>query len=188
MNHNISIPNLQAINALAYEKTNFDEVLKAFYERNGKTLDEKGEWTVDMLNVANSQFKGWVKARLPMETIEEIILPWHKHFDLTLVPKEGLTVRLAAERWLSNTDYAQQNPACAATMQYCLRNLPKKIILAQKSLQHDVFAYLKDYPGHLYHIDGLHTLIATILRKETDIDFYIAVNKDFEKRIKLYKK
>lgn len=140
----------------------FGEVLEVF-GRDHDLEQGSNDYAADCLALANFQFDGhWQKKRLSEDEVLGIVLPHHKHPGTapTLIPATGLTVKAAIKRFKTARDYKQTNPYCWKSIMM-LKKDTGPIFVSREPIENNDFMTLKTFKGnHLYHIDGLHRLIA----------------------------
>jgi hypothetical protein len=91
------------------------------------------------------------------------LLPHHWHSKINgqiLVPRQGASVRETIDTLHSLKDYSTTNRQCWEAL-YHLKDDARPIILSTLPLDHEDYAGLHEREGkYLFHVDGLHRLIA----------------------------
>jgi len=123
-------------------------------------------WTLGFIELADAQCGGrWHERELDAAEALAIVLPTHagepcKGDRLTLVPREGGTVALVAERLRAiAVDYARENPSCWGRISEAGAAPFSSIILTTTPLETDEHRHLARRDGALYHLDGFHRLL-----------------------------
>jgi hypothetical protein len=142
----------------------FSEVRADFIKSHD--LSKHGnQWGLFNIEAAQAQFgESWVKRELSTDEILKIVLPFHQHPDFKgdpLIPREGLTVEQAIERFKALTDYQATNQRCWQRIQD-LQTDTRPFFLSAQPLNHGNYLKLDRFKDsqHLFHLDGLHRLIA----------------------------
>jgi len=151
-----------------------DDFLNKWYiegYRNDKTA-------LRNLDSASKIFSEIYSIRLTNEEIgEKIILPWHNHHEkIELTPMEGFLVKEAAEKYLSisEEEYLKNAPECYSTFQRTFEQIKNhenigNIILTAKPLNFRSYEKIKFDNSKFSHADGLHRLIATYIKGQSDL-------------------
>jgi hypothetical protein len=142
------------------ETVAFNEVLGRFEceNRESKSLD----WARDELVKANAETgASWTLVLLSRENILSIMLPNHCHPpQITIIPKMGLDVAAAAVTIKDSTHETGE----------CWENIQSN--KNRDFSQTCVFLRFRD--GRLWHIDGLHRLLAWVIFEKTEeINAYV---------------
>jgi hypothetical protein len=156
----------------------FGKVLSAFHQ--GDRIGGRSQWsTSDIaernLEAANAAFDGmWQLVELNAADVDQIILPWHtsEGGGIPLVPKRGATVCQAIGTIRRHAmRYERACPVCWAKIHRAAAFVPGEspIFLSRAPLSH-----LDDYRevtprAALFHLDGLHRMLAWRLFRTTDL-------------------
>ena len=126
-----------------------------------------GPWTRQFLDLADQQFeRRWRLTRVPAVVLREVRLPRHagepcQGDTMTLVPTCGLTAADAGAHWTSiRAAYTDANPCCAGRLEAAERAPFSLVIVTTAPLDTPEHRALPVNAGGLYHLDGLHRLIA----------------------------
>lgn len=171
------------MNLINPKPTTFKVVLNTF-KKEHNILTGSNPYALLSLNKTNKNFKNWIEAELPKETLLKVLLPHHIHgkkehilnlLNLTkkLINKEGATVEEAFKKLNTSKRYK-----CHKTIKYLLKQEPKHVFLSDgKPNDLPDYKNMKLRKGHLVHIDGFHRLLAALHPKEyTPVKCFIAVN------------
>jgi hypothetical protein len=152
------------------ERVSGDEVLRALAAGRDITKDS-GPWTTRFLSTATAQFQGrWQSEMLAGAALEQIWLPPHagepcRGDRIALVPHGGANVATTAAHLRESTAaYARANPCCWSRIEAAMHEPLSPIILTTRPLDEDEYRSVrKDRGDRLYHLDGLHRLVAWAL-------------------------
>jgi hypothetical protein len=134
------------------------------------------EWAV---NEANTMANGhWVSVELKDSDIPVIMLPahWHPHgVGQELIAANGAALFEVLQTLGANPKYCYTNKGCWGLLEH-LKEDSQPIILSTKPLQHPNYIGLQALDSHhLFHIDGLHRLLAwQLFKSRHTLQAYIA--------------
>ncbi len=157
------------------KKINFQEVLKTFLKEHDPKVHH---WPLHLLEQANKQVGSWIKAKLPMSVIYEVMLPvhYHKKKGVYLIPQRGMIAKDVYHRLKNLPNYKDTNPECYSTINYFKKGEIGTIFLSSVTPAGRDSYSNNEVRSHLLHIDGLHRILALIGRKENKlVDCIIAV-------------
>lgn len=124
-------------------------------------------YALDFLNRANDSSGGkWVKRELSREEVLSIVLPHHsnhKHESSTqeLIPATGLTVKDTISRLIKLKDYSKNHPICWETLEMSKSSKSPIFLTATLLEENNDHGKLGNFSSpQLYHLDGLHRLVA----------------------------
>jgi hypothetical protein len=150
----------------------YDEVKANFLENNA-TTQERNEWPLGALEIANGQFGTWTYVLLDPAELLPVLLPHHNHA-VNLVPVAGSTV-LATVAKVAGLDPSSE---CHKRIQQFFGALTPAIFLSAAPINHPRYA---DYHGLIHrgctgltHLDGLHRLLAWGLENKRRVPAYVA--------------
>lgn len=130
-----------------------------------------------LLRLADAVFGKWWEVRLSREEVRAVMLPWHLADGgrLELVPRSGLTVKDTADMVRErNAEFEAANPVCMAKLARFRNGAGGSVFLSTRAVPHDDYAELPAGSA-LYHLDGLHRLIAWELEGRLPADGLTAV-------------
>ncbi|MEM4246977.1 MAG: DUF6309 family protein [Candidatus Woesearchaeota archaeon] len=168
------------------EKKTFEQALNVYLAFHGT----KNQWEIQNLKEANKKFSNWVLARIPIEDVGEIVMPYH-HYNAcaglndtdnyVIIPPEGLTLTDAYARFLKHKEeHKQKAPICyAKIMHHKNTQETTPFFLSQEPLFTDAaYENLHKHKGKITHLDGLHRLIALMdsEQKPAYINAFIALS------------
>ncbi|HYN10474.1 MAG TPA: DUF6309 family protein [Vicinamibacterales bacterium] len=159
-----------------------------------RLLAERGDrtgslrWTLEHLDAADRQFGGaWREITLDGACALRIILPAHagepcRGDVMPLVPREGATVREAAERLRTiESEYEAANPSCWGRIKRAADEPFSTVIVTAAPLDVEEYAGVEPRPESVYRLDGFHRLIgwawAGRLTEAASIRAFIAVGR-----------
>jgi hypothetical protein len=151
----------------------FEEVQSAYLTVKKNMYQQ---WAVNKTNQqANNQ---WYLAELTRDEAMQIILPHHRHSTWSkraLIHQQGSTASQVLEQLPPKGDYDKTNKRCWRSIEY-LKTSTTPIIVSTEPIATFVYWNLaKHEKPCLYHVDGLHRLLAFCLRDDADkIMAYIA--------------
>jgi hypothetical protein len=179
---------IETIRLLDKKEVSFDEVLKKYHQDHGTKHDL---WEVNNLKRAHKRFGKWVHAKIPVEDIGGIVLPYHVgacdiHSDLpqkiVLVPPTGLTLSDTHKRFKRIQDqFSKLAPACHEKIWQAKQLEPDKLgsfFFSQEPLLiGSTYKGLTGFRGQVTHLDGLHRLMALLERKDRPnyLDCYVSL-------------
>lgn len=141
----------------------FEEVLRVFDEEHHQK-DGTNSWARNALIEANKKFNGrWGQLKLKRKEILGIVLPHHlgEGGEIELVPISGLNVEAAISKIKSIPEYKIKNPQCWEKIKYLEIKPFNPIFLSVSAIDWDDYKNLiPTKNSHLFHLDGLHRLIA----------------------------
>ncbi len=134
------------------------------------------QWAV---NKANEKAAGvWKLIELSRDDMSRIILPNHLHPTLSMKPlisKEGATLADAVSLLQSKYDYSRTNAACWRSIEF-LRDNTTAVILSVKPIPSFDYWFLNKLDdANLYHVDGLHRMLAwSLYSNDRPLRAYVA--------------
>lgn len=124
-------------------------------------------WTLAFIDVADHQFDArWCRVAISGADARAVVLPPHEGEPCRgdtrlLVGTGGATVAATAAILTAVTeDYARDNPSCWSRLRAAEDAPLSPIILTTAPLARAEYATIVPAPGTLYHLDGLHRLVA----------------------------
>ena len=176
------------------KKSSFEEALAA-------TGKKKGWGELQIFKNADKEFGTWISAKIPIRYLPEIIMPYHLaywcsgKFKLrwyTVVPKKGMTLSEAHERFLQNKQkHKELAPECYENILFQKKRLKNRkiepVLLSIEPLNNGIsHKYITEYSG-ITLLDGFHRLLAMMdmRRKPPHLSAFIAIKniKDIKKYI-----
>lgn len=171
--------------AFDIQEVSFETVMARYREDNGAKNDW---WEERNLKRANDKFGKWIKARIPVECVGELIMPHYNHGGTSITPEEGAPLSEAYAVFKKNREkFEKQN------FQFCkrfesqkkliLKNGVKPVYLSQEPLLMGTsYSKLAQHKNRLTHLDGFHRLMALmgLNQKPEFIDCFIAVYPTFK--------
>ncbi|HCM52015.1 TPA: hypothetical protein DIS56_02675 [Candidatus Saccharibacteria bacterium] len=147
-------------------KVDFSEVKKVFLTDHDINHGSN-KYAMKCLIDANEQCNGrWIRRELNSIEVQRIVLPNHRSHNrkisnLPLVPETGLTVEDTLKRLNLLADYATKNPCCWNIIQRSRTSKSPVFLITQPLERNRDHSKLANFTGHrLYHLDGLHRLVA----------------------------
>ncbi|MFF8957342.1 DUF6309 family protein [Streptomyces sp. NPDC014894] len=144
----------------------FDEVCAQFRRDHPVEREHEANTNQDAVNaleLADQTFGSWSRARLSGAEVRDVMLPWHlsEGGGCELVPRSGLTVGRAVRLLRSREpEWSEANPVCRAKLDRFRDARPSSIYLSTRALPHEDYAGLPTDHEGLFHLDGLHRMIA----------------------------
>lgn len=148
------------------QAVSFDEVLSHFGRhhpyRPGDTANSNDEAERHIRNAQTLSEGRWHEVLLEGPEVRGVVLPWHlgEGGDVELIPRTGLTVRVAAARLTTlAATYTRSNPLCAHKLDRQSRVVPTAVFLSTRAVGGPDYDGLTVREG-LIHLDGLHRMLA----------------------------
>lgn len=136
----------------------FEDVLKAYSKVENK--DPYQLWAVKKANELSTGH--WLTVELTQADFSKIILPCHRHPEqgYTLVKPEGATLAQTLDFLKSSPGYAKSNKPCWQTIEF-LKDNTQPVFLSTSPIPNQDYQTMGQFDGDcLYHVDGLHRLLA----------------------------
>jgi hypothetical protein len=154
-------------------EVDFEEVRETFLRDNAAT-PERNAWPLGALEVANKQFGKWTRVVLIPEEVRAVMLPYHIHKGVQLVPPTGSSVSEAIEK-LDSVDRLSE---CYKRIQQFTDPLTTAVFLSAAPIDDSRYSdykglLVRNYKGRT-HLDGLHRLIAWGRENRPEIPAYVA--------------
>ncbi len=181
--------NVEMVPLINAKNMSFETVLDRYYLDH--EIKDKA-WEIQNLRRADKKFGKWVQAKIAIEDIGGIVMPYHvgscdQHSDLPqqilLVPPSGLTLDYAHSRFKRiRRQYRRLAPVCYERImrakQRASMNLGSFFFSQEPILVGSTYQGLTGFRGQLTHLDGLHRLMALmeIDEKPAYISCYVAVS------------
>jgi hypothetical protein len=153
----------------------FEEVRATFLRDNADT-PERNDWPMGALEAANRQFGNWIKVVITPEEVRTVMLPYHNHRGVGLVPPTGSSVLEAIQK-LESVDLSSE---CYRRIQQFSSPRVTAVFLSAAPINDPRYS---DYNGllergcnGLIHLDGLHRLIAWGRDNRPEVRAYLAVS------------
>ncbi len=140
------------------QRVSFSEVKQEFLKQYPYNNWQK-EVSLWCLNWTEKHVGNWYKVRLSRDDVLSILMPGHAHSKYILIPKKGALLKSVYKR-AKKLEYKSKNPKCVKTIEHFKHSEFSPIFLSTR------FKAMGHYKGHvkiktaLYHVDGLHRLIA----------------------------
>ncbi len=139
-----------------FKKVSFKEVEREFRKqyRKKNRPEHVSRWCLDWteLKVGN-----WYKVRLSHKDVLSILLPGHAHPNRHLIPDEGRLLRHVLQKKIN---YRTVNRTCWQSIKYFKTKDFNPLFLSTKFIALSHYRRLKYQPTALYHVDGIHRLVA----------------------------
>jgi len=151
----------------------FEEV-KATFIRENTANSDRNDWPLGALDLADRQFGNWTRVVLTPEEVLTVMLPWHTHEGVDLVPAVGSSVSEAIEK----LEFVDRLSKCYRRIQQFSSARMPAVFLSAAPINDPCYPDYKGLldRGHrgLTHLDGLHRLIAWGRENRREIPAYVA--------------
>ncbi len=167
------------------QEVGFESVMRQYRKDNGAKNDW---WEERNLKRANEKFGKWIKAKIPVQYIGELIMPHYDHGGAPITPEEGAPLSVAYGIFEDNRNkFEKENPQFCERFEsqkdVILKQGVKPVYLSQEPLLVGTsYSKLVQYKNHLTHLDGFHRLMALmgLNQKPQYIECFIAVYPAFK--------